>query len=99
MQNSSLLGTHRGLLLTLFILGLVTALIVVPSQFRSEAGAKKGEGLFPRTTSQEDGLDFYDIRLNESKDGQEEEALARFRQAAGKDASFIADQRDQYVRG
>jgi len=99
MQNSYLQKVHAGLLFTIFILALVTGLVLIPSQFSSEAGAKKGEGLFPRTTSQEDGLDFYDIRMNESKDGQEEEALARFRQASGKDASFIADQREQYVRG
>jgi subtilisin-like proprotein convertase family protein len=96
MQNSSFSESRRGLLITLLLLGMVTALVLVPSQFPSEAGAKKGEGLFPRTTSHEEGLDFYDVRMDETKEGGE--ILARFRQASGKDASFIADQRDQYVR-
>ena len=93
MQNSSLRRARAGLLFTLFVLAVITGLVLIPSKFSSEAGVKTGEGLFHRTTSKEEGIDFYDIRMNESKDGREIESLATFRQAAGKDASFIADQR------
>ncbi|PYT00861.1 MAG: hypothetical protein DMF63_06050 [Acidobacteria bacterium] len=97
MQNSSLSGTRRGLLLTLFVLGVVTALILVPSQFRSEAGAKKGQGLLQRTVSQEDGIPkMWDIR----EDGKSDtDSFARFRQSVGRDASAVADVRDGFVRG
>ena len=99
MQNSSLSGTRRGLLLTLVILGVVTMLIVVPSQFRPTASAKKGEGLFTRTTSQDDGLPkMWDIR-DASKDPAQAELIERFRQSVGKDASAVADLRDGFVRG
>src|SRR5688572_25301457 len=96
MQNSSNAGTRRGLLLTLLILGMVTVLIFAPSQFPSEAGAKKGNGLFPVTKSHEDGIDFFDIRLNTTKEG--EQALIQYREKEGKDASFVADQMEKYAR-
>ena len=96
MQNSSSTGTRRGLLLTLLILGMVTVLIFAPSQFPSEAGAKKGDGLFPITKSHEDGIDFFDIRLHTTKEG--EQALIQYREKEGKDASFVADQMEKYTR-
>ncbi|HUR96570.1 MAG TPA: M36 family metallopeptidase, partial [Pyrinomonadaceae bacterium] len=74
-------------------------LIVVPSQFRPTANAKKGEGLFSRTTSQDDGLaKMWDIR-DASKDPAQADLLERFRQSAGKDASAVADIRDGFTRG
>jgi hypothetical protein len=100
MQNSSFSGTRRGLLLTLFILGLVTVLILVPSQFRPEAGAKKGEGLFTRTVSQDDGLaKMWDIREEGKSEASPMDVIAKFRQSVGKDASAVADIRDGFVRG
>jgi hypothetical protein len=100
MQNSSFSGTRRGLLLTLFILGVVTVLIVVPSQFRPEAGAKKGEGLFTRTVTQDDGLaKMWDIREEGKSEASPVDVIAKFRQSVGKDASAIADIRDGFARG
>src|SRR5689334_17611502 len=97
MQNSSYSETRRGLLMTLILLGLVTALIMVPSQFRSEAGSKTGEGLFTRTSSEDPALPNYDIRWQKSD--ETETYLTSARQAAGKDASAVADIRDSFVRG
>lgn len=99
MQNSSKPGARLGLLLSLFVLGLIAAIVVIPSQFRSEAGRQKtGEGLLTRTTSQDDGLPkMYDIR--EAKGDEAADALVRFRQTAGKDASAVASAREGFVRG
>ncbi|MEP7148422.1 MAG: M36 family metallopeptidase [Acidobacteriota bacterium] len=97
MQNSFLSGTRRGLLLTLFVLAVVTALILIPSRFRSEAGVKTGEGLVVRTTSNDDLLPNFDIRTSKVENG--EEFFAAARQAVGKSASDIADFRDGFVRG
>ena len=95
MQNSSLPGTRRGLLLTLLILGVVTALIVVPSQFRSEA-VSKGEGLLTRTSADQ-GLQNFDIRTEKGADIAD--YLASARQSVGKDAVAVANVRDGFVRG
>lgn len=97
MQNSSLKETRRGLLLTLFLLGLVTALILVPSQYPSEAGSKSGSGLFSRTTVQDQSLPNYDIRTEK---GEEIESyLVSARQNAARDAAAVADIRDGFVKG
>src|SRR5215207_3096572 len=100
MQNSSLSGTRRGLLLTLVILGVVTMLIVVPSQFRPTASANKGEGLFTRTSVEDDGLaKMWDIREAGKSDTSVVDVFAKFRQSVAKDASAVADVRDGFVRG
>jgi hypothetical protein len=96
MQISSKTGTRRGLLFTLFLLGVVTALILIPTQFRSEAGAG-GEGLFVRTVSHEDSLPNYDIRT--AKEERLDDYFASARQSVGKDASFVADTKEKFVRG
>src|SRR5688572_4772706 len=97
MQNSSFAETRRGLLITLFILGLVTTLVLLPTQFRSEAGVEKGEGLFTRTTSEDPSLPNYDIRT--VKDEAAVEYLSGARSSAGKDAAVVADVRERFVRG
>jgi len=48
-----------GVLATIFVLGLVTALIVIPYQFRSQAVSK---GLVNRTVSADPALPNFDIR-------------------------------------
>ena len=96
MQNSSLPGTRRGLLLTLLVLGVVTALILVPSQFRSGA-VSKGEGLITRTSSADSALQNYDIRTEKGTDIQDYFVSAR--QSVGKDAVAVANVRDGFVRG
>src|SRR5688500_17559204 len=97
MQNSSIRETRRGLLLTLFVLGIVTALILVPSQFRSEAGVAKGDGLFARTVSHDSSLPNYDIRTEKSREVAD--FLNSARQSLGKDAAVVANARDNFVRG
>jgi hypothetical protein len=95
MQNSLVLETRGGLPITLFILGLVTALVLVPSQFRSEANS--GKGLFTRTTVEDPSLPNYDIRT--AKEEGLDEYFASARQSAGKDAAVVADLREGFVRG
>jgi hypothetical protein len=96
MHRESKIENRSGLLFTLILMGLVTALAVIPAQFPSEAGTKQASGLFPRTVSHEDGLDFYDIRTVESIDARE--AFTQFRHSAGKNASLVADEREKFVR-
>ena len=94
MQRRFNAETRRGLLLCLFILAAVTALTILPYQFRSEAVSQKG--LITRTVSSDEGIPkMWDIR--ESKESAD--ALIQFRQKIGKDASFVADIRDTFVRG
>ena len=97
MQNSSFRETRLGLLVTLFTLGLVTTLILIPSQFRSEANVATGEGLLARTTTHDPSLPNYDIRENKSKDVVE--FLTSARESAGKGASAVADLRQNFVSG
>lgn len=83
----------------MFVLGLVAALIVLPYQFSSEAGSKGSlkQGLFERTESHQDGIDWYDIR--EDKNDDAIRAVQGFRQTAGRNASTIADIREKFVQG
>ena len=97
MHRKSNVENRSGLFVTLIVLGIVTALAVIPTQFRPEAGTKQASGLFPRTVSHEEGLDFYDIRMSETVEARE--AFTQIRQSAGKDASFVADEREKFVRG
>ncbi len=96
MQNISKAGTRGSLLVSLFVLGLVTALVVLPSQFVSEA-VSKGEGLNTRTESHSDELPNYDIR--EAKGDEVENFLLTSRQSVGKGASAVASTREDFVRG
>ena len=89
---------RRSVLLCLFILGIITAVIVVPMQFGSAAVQK---GLTTRTVSQDDSLPYYDIRsAAQSKEGgNASDLLASWRDKAGKSAAAVADIRDSFVRG
>ena len=90
--------TRKSLLLSLFVVGLLAALVILPYQFRSEAGSQgKNKGLNPRTESHDEGLPNYDIR--EAKETEAGDALVKFRQSAGKDASAVATSREGFVRG
>jgi subtilisin-like proprotein convertase family protein len=99
MQNSSNAETRRGLLLSLFVLGLLAALTIVPYQFRSQAGAndEKFGAAFPQDNSNRKNYEFYDIR--HYKNDLKIEALAEFRQSAKISAAEIADVKDDFVRG
>ncbi|HEX8368362.1 MAG TPA: M36 family metallopeptidase [Pyrinomonadaceae bacterium] len=97
MQKSSTADNRKGLLLTLVVLGLFAALIILPYQFRSEAGANQNtnpKGLFDRTESS--GEPMYDIREDQSKAAGQ--ALVEFRQKLGKDAVAVANDREKFVR-
>jgi hypothetical protein len=96
MQNSSSRETKIGLLFTLFVLGLVTALILVPAQFGSGVVAA-GKGLFTRTVSEDSSLPNFDIRSEKSQ--EVEDFFSSARQSVSKDASAVADVRDSFVRG
>src|SRR5215218_4120173 len=97
MQKSSTAETRRGLLLSLFVLGLLAALVILPYQFRSEAGAQKNSqrGLVEVTGSHDDGLENYDIRADKTAF----EKITGFRQTANKDAAEVADIRAGFVKG
>ncbi|MBK9164821.1 MAG: M36 family metallopeptidase [Acidobacteria bacterium] len=98
MQNSSKgTGARWGLLLSFVVLALVAAVAVVPTQFDWEASGQ-GKGLQERTASHVEGLENYDIRENQ-KSPEVEEALLKYRDTAGKTASFVADVREGFVRG
>jgi hypothetical protein len=98
MQKSSTAENRRGLLLGLFVFGLFAALVILPFQFRSEAGAKKSsnkQGLLERTVSHEDGLENYDIRADKAAF----EKIAAFRQSQSRGAADVADLRAEFVKG
>ncbi len=95
MQKSSTAGARNPLLLCVFILGLMAAFVLLPLQFRTEAGGQ--EGLFSRTESHQPGLENYDIRTAKGNDVGE--ALVKYRQMSGKDAAATADITAGFVRG
>ena len=94
MQKRSKAEARRGILLCLFILGLITAVIVVPYQFGSAAAQK---GLYTRTVSAEPGLPNYDIRRDKQDSSIDFMEVAR--NSIGKNAVAVADVRDAFVRG
>ena len=99
MQKNWKAEDRRRLLLCLVIFGLMAALFILPHQFSSLAGGKQvRKGLFQQTSSQEPGLDNYDIR-DDLKSIEVTEAFAKYRQTVGKDSALVADIRDEFVRG
>lgn len=97
MLRRSKAEARRSLLLCLIILGLITAIIVVPYQYGTKAASGKREGLVQKTVSHEEGFPNYDIR--EDKAQNVEDMLVAYRQASGKDASSVANIRDGFVSG
>lgn len=89
-MNSSTGETRWSIFLTLLVLGLITAVVILPSQFHSEAGGKQETDLVP---TEEDKM--YDIRVDKAQ----YEVLASFRDKSGKNAAYVADNRDAFVRG
>ncbi|MEP7148421.1 MAG: M36 family metallopeptidase [Acidobacteriota bacterium] len=86
---------HRPLL-TLFVLTFATALVIIPTQFRSEATTRStGEGLFHRTISQQDDLPNYDIRTDKNATDR----VMAFRSSLNRSAADVADLRADFVRG
>ncbi len=97
MLKRSKAEARRSLLLCLFVLGLLTAAIVVPYQYGSKASTGKSKGLVQKTVSDEEAFPNYDIR--EQEDNGIEDLLVGYRQASGKDASAVANVRDAFVTG
>ncbi len=97
MSMRSITETRKGLLLSLFVLGMVTAVIVAPFKLGANAASEKAKGLFKRTTTADPSLPNYDIRL-EKTDATVDFMLAA-RNSSGKSAAAVADLRDGFVRG
>ena len=95
MHKSSITDTRLGVLFSLMFLGLVTALIILPGFFQSEAGDKRTSSA--TTIGSKDAEPIYDIR--EQKSDEIMDAMAKFRQSAGKDASAAANTRESFARG
>ena len=82
--------------LTLIALASITALIFIPTYFRSSASSvKKGLLSSLRTESSDPDLPNYDIRRDKSALGK----LATLRGGMNKNAVQVADLRDQFVAG
>ena len=88
---------RRSLLLCLFVLGLITAIIVVPYQYNTSAAGGSGKGSNQRTVSEEEGFPNYDIR--EQNAGEIANILVGYRNAAGRDASFADSVRQGFLQG
>jgi len=95
MLNRTKADTRLSILACLFVLGLITAFIVLPYQFGTEAAGQKG--LFTRTESHDPGLPNYDIRTAKGNDLADYFADAR--NGVGKSAIAVADIRGGFVRG
>ncbi len=90
--------SRRRILFCLCVLGLLTAIIIVPNGFRSTAQSNSGgEGLSQTTFSHEANLENYDIRTAKKQDAAD--ALMSYRQDGGTDAVSIADFRDKFIKG
>ncbi|NNE67445.1 MAG: hypothetical protein HKN33_12835 [Pyrinomonadaceae bacterium] len=99
MRKRSTADARRSVLLSFVVLGLLSAVIVLPYMSRTEAVSNDTakRGLLNRTESHVRGFENYDIRLE--KGPVISESLLKFRRDAGKTASAIADVRDNFVRG
>ena len=83
---------RRSLLLTLFVLAIVTAIAIAPTYFPSAASSTKGGSLFEVTTAQEEGLEDYDVRTSKKDVG----VIMEYRASAG-NALRAADLREKFV--
>ncbi|MGD9561631.1 MAG: M36 family metallopeptidase [Pyrinomonadaceae bacterium] len=96
MVQLEIAESRRNILLSLGVLGVITAVILMPFLFGVEAGRKtSGKGLFTIGRSHEDDLPNYDIRTDKTAF----EKLAVYRNSLNRSASEVADRRDDLVRG
>ena len=98
MLKRSRVEARRSLLICLFVLGLVTAIIVVPYRYATKAASGKNKGLANKTVSADPELPNFDIRIDE-KGVAKDEYFERSRSSVGKNAVAVADIRDGFVRG
>src|SRR5512139_2090365 len=99
MQDSKRTETRRNVWLSLFGLGLVTALVILPAQFQWEVSGEN-KGLFTRTVSHDEGLPNFDIREDVNvKQEATQQFMESARSKSGKNAAMVAEVRDGFVRG
>ena len=82
-------GARRSLLLCLVVLGLITAVVVLPYQFGTSAAGQKGKGLIKKESPADTRLPNYDIRTDTGEAVMD--FLERSRGSVGKNAAFVAD--------
>ncbi len=97
MRRKTKAENHHRFLLGLIVFGLAAVVVLLPFQFRSEAGAGKKavQNSFRQTKSHKEGFENYDIRA----DKNETQTLINFRAQAGKNAVETADSRDKFAAG
>jgi len=88
---------RRSLYLCFVVLGLLTAIIVVPYQFSTRAAGGKGQGFSERTVSHDENLPNYDIREQQAEDVAR--FIAAYRQASGKGQADIEAIRNGFLAG
>ena len=91
MENKKVANTRKRFALVFVFLGLIGALVILPYQFRSQAGKAQTQAGQPHTEE----IGYFDIRA----DKKSAEVLNDFRAAQGGNAVQTADQRDAFVRG
>ncbi|MEJ7847817.1 MAG: M36 family metallopeptidase [Pyrinomonadaceae bacterium] len=96
MNQSALTEARWSILLTFLVLGMVAAVAILPSHFRSGAVSNQQNiGLSPRTVSHDNSLPNYDIRT----DKKAFQKVSQLRGTLNRDASMAADDRDKFARG
>ena len=96
MNRSAFAEARWSILLTFLVLGMIAAVAILPSHFRSEAVSNRQEsGLSRRTVSHDSSLPNYDIRA----DKKASQKIAQLRGTLNRDASMAADVRDKFARG
>lgn len=93
MIKRSKAANRLGLVLSLFVLGLVTALVILPYNLTSQAGKKSSW----RTESLEPGYENYDIRTDKSEDA--DQYLAASRQSLGRSRDMADITRKEFAHG
>jgi hypothetical protein len=93
-MNKKAKADYRGIiLLSLFVLGAMIALAIVPHQYLSQAGKNR----VWRTDSLEPGYENYDIRLD--KDPVAAQFVASARQSTGRSEERVSAIREDFVKG
>src|ERR1044072_4321913 len=94
-MNKRMTADYRGIvLLSLFVLGAVVALTILPYKFQSEAGNKKTAW---RTESFEPGFENYDIRIDKSTEASD--FITGARQSAGRSPELVGTVRENFTKG
>ncbi|MEP6946491.1 MAG: M36 family metallopeptidase, partial [Acidobacteriota bacterium] len=94
MMNRFMTQTRWSVLACLFVLGLISAVIVLPYKFNAQAAGQKG--LFVRTETADPALPNFDIR-EETKETVG--AVAAFRQRTGTNDAVVNDIRSGFAQG